>query len=181
MFSFLFQDMTHTQKPHPSKYVNTITCVVVLAHLDSCLPFARKAVFIPQQLSKPPRRHGSLDQPSPLRSSPAHSSCSRQFNLLTTCHKHKLSFLTICESFNGENPTLSESQSFFPRRIPAIWYIPPIVLLDCFTDTHKQLLSNQIVWKGSRQFGMISSTFNKLYNSETLMRYIIILSCPLLA
>ena len=34
MFSFLFQDMTHTQKPHPSIYVNTITCFIVLALLD---------------------------------------------------------------------------------------------------------------------------------------------------
>ena len=45
-------------------------------------PLAYKAVFVQQQLPKPPRRHGSLDQRSPLRSSLTYSSCSRQFNLI---------------------------------------------------------------------------------------------------
>ena len=46
------------------------------------LPLARKAVFVQQQLPKPPHTHGSFDQRSPLRSSLAHSSCSCQFNLV---------------------------------------------------------------------------------------------------
>ena len=76
-----------------------------------------------QQLPKPPRRHGSLDQRSPLRSSLI-LQCSRQFNLVrrfcihiigvagvATCHTHELSFSTI-RGFNRDNPIVSNSRWF---------------------------------------------------------------------
>ena len=65
-------------------------CVINLNNSDSVGtidvasqdPLACKAVFVQQQLPKPPCRHGSLGQQLPLHSPLAYSFCSHQFNLV---------------------------------------------------------------------------------------------------
>ena len=74
-------------------------------------PLTCKAVFVQQQLPKPPRRHGSLDQRSPLRSSLAYSSYSCQFNLVRRfLPTHDCRFLTITR----ERLLLYGSRKFHP-------------------------------------------------------------------
>ena len=78
--------------------------------------------------------HGSLDQRSPLL---AHSSCSRQFNLVrrflpthytvvgvTTSHTHKPSFPTLGKVFIAKIRFSAILDSFRPRKIPVILYVP---------------------------------------------------------
>ena len=110
-------------------------------------PLACKAVFVQQQLPKPPHtlycRHGSLDQCLPLCSSLAYSSCSRQFNLV---HRFLaahvlLSFSTIRENFNLENLTFSNSLKFSPVK-DFHYTVFEIKLHVCVWNLRSQFLSS---------------------------------------
>ena len=83
-------------------------------------PLACKAVFVQQWLPKPPRRHCSLDQRSPLRSSLAYSSCSHQFNLFR-------SFPRFRESSNHENLTFCNWQKFSTVKDPRYTVVPAVL------------------------------------------------------
>ena len=73
-------------------------------------PSRSKSSIVHQQLPKLPRRHGSLNQQLPLRSSLI------LFVLLQSCLSFPahafLSFPTIHESFNCENPTFGQLRKF---------------------------------------------------------------------
>ena len=89
-----------------------------------CLPLAGKAVFGQQELSKPPRRHGSLEQWSPLCSSVTRSSCSHQPTHYSRCgqlpHPQMVVSHNSRKFYSRKSDCSAIRESFHPRKIPAI-------------------------------------------------------------
>ena len=92
-----------------SLFLIMATAYTVYRDHGCCLPFARNAVFVQQQLPKPPLRYGSFDQQWL-------SLCPCIIVGVAACLTHKLSFPIIFESCPCENSTYSNSGKFFTNK-----------------------------------------------------------------